>query len=188
MSWKPCAICNGQISYWQASLCLLPMLTPYVPGTPSHTAEAPLAFAGSPAEPWILPHASLSNPNHFLLRGSCQLWTPSLGLYPCQTSLFKTGKSAFIYQIDPASISLSQMNCWDLKYMCVCLASSAQLPLQCLSLHASLGLLLMLLPLHWQQPWERHSPFNLGPPASVLAAALRASLSIQPHFRIDQRL
>lgn len=55
MSWKPCAICNGQISYWQASLCLLPMLTPYVPGTPSHTAEAPLAFAGSPAEPWIDP-------------------------------------------------------------------------------------------------------------------------------------
>lgn len=40
----------------------------------------------------------------------------------------------------------------------VCLASSAQLPLPCLFLHASLGLSLILSPLSCQRPWELHCP------------------------------
>lgn len=51
---------NGQTSGWQASLSPLPMLIPYVLGTPLNTADTPLAFAQLPTESRVLPRASLS--------------------------------------------------------------------------------------------------------------------------------
>lgn len=89
--------------------------------------------------------------------------TLNSSMYTDQTFLSRMVTPALISCMDPTSISYSQMNCCALKYMCVCLASSAQLPLQCLFLHGSLGPLLTLLPLSRQWPWW---------------------LSFPPHFRI----